>query len=741
MASVTVNLTGYVSNLGQIAWNDSVSLGSMFSSSGSDQILNFIVLRDGGVVQIDLEGTADDFTSEFEATGHIVIAASDGETLTMMIANADITEPYNWIPDNVAEINTFITHVRGLADGNATLTLTDDLVNVAPSFTDDTGDDSAWIVGIAITDISVPEAIGTPTPTYAVVGNLPNGINFNTSTRVLSGTPTVAGSGTITIRSTNSEGSDDWTVDYTTVTAAALLSLSDFDQSGIDVVFAGLIIAGSDAQSGGTSVYVSDAAGVPWTATGILVDGNLDYDGSNAFTRLLFTSSVIRVNDNRTGDTGALSDFLNMPGMEIFLTVNESGETVTHRSTYTAVTPLGSNFFNLTLDDGPTNTAFRALAVGDRFIFAMGAPQSIVSLLPVMVVFPGVGGNISVAVTKTIAHTVAAAFPGIGGNFAVAVTKTIAYAVAATFPGTGGSLSVSVTQAIAVIFHPIAAVFPGVGGRVSVSPIVFTAAAPSFTNDMGNPQNWTENIPIVVIRVPTADGMPVPTYEVVGTLPDGISFDALSRTISGASTNVGPGVIIIRAINTEGYADWTVAYRTVGITLFHGQYTTPIERACEELERERLAVFSAAPFVHYERIDSSLFPSIALFNGLPVTILTLPPEVRANLLRDAGLLFDISGTLEAINVAASDLGMFINPVIEEVGGKRVVTLAISQPVYAISEESFARFMIPFFENLILPWTLPLKEIVFGHVLTGSIGAAGGIEHYERELAYGTAINS
>ena len=34
------------------------------------------------------------------------------------------------------------------------------------------------------------------------------------------GTPTALGSGTITIRATNSEGSDDWTVDYTTAATA-----------------------------------------------------------------------------------------------------------------------------------------------------------------------------------------------------------------------------------------------------------------------------------------------------------------------------------------------------------------------------------------------------------------------------------------------------------------------------------------------------------------------------------------
>ena len=90
---------------------------------------------------------------------------------------------------------------------------------VAPNFSDDTGDAQSWIQNTAITSITVPSASGNPTPTYAVVGNLPSGINFDISSRIISGTPTAAGSGTITIRANNSQGDDDWTVNYTTASA------------------------------------------------------------------------------------------------------------------------------------------------------------------------------------------------------------------------------------------------------------------------------------------------------------------------------------------------------------------------------------------------------------------------------------------------------------------------------------------------------------------------------------------
>ena len=83
----------------------------------------------------------------------------------------------------------------------------------APSWTDNTGDDITGTVGTAIAAITVPAVdVGNPTPTYAQVGTVA-GVSFDPATRVLSfdEDAIVAGSGTIRIRATNSEGTDDWT--------------------------------------------------------------------------------------------------------------------------------------------------------------------------------------------------------------------------------------------------------------------------------------------------------------------------------------------------------------------------------------------------------------------------------------------------------------------------------------------------------------------------------------------------
>ena len=52
-----------------------------------------------------------------------------------MIADATMMEPYMWAPSNSLEVTAFVAHVEGLTDHNATMTLTDDPSNSAPTIT------------------------------------------------------------------------------------------------------------------------------------------------------------------------------------------------------------------------------------------------------------------------------------------------------------------------------------------------------------------------------------------------------------------------------------------------------------------------------------------------------------------------------------------------------------------------------------------------------------------------------
>ena len=172
-------------------------------------------------------GTGPDLTAIFESDGTVTLTTG---TETATFGLEDTTEPYQYsaAAGDGAALAAYITAINGLSD-RATTILLDDNQATPPSFTVKAGDAQAWIQNTAITPITVPEADGDPTPTYAVEGTSPAGISFNTATRVISGTPTTVSSGTITIRATNSAGTADWTVDFTTTAELALPTVADQD--------------------------------------------------------------------------------------------------------------------------------------------------------------------------------------------------------------------------------------------------------------------------------------------------------------------------------------------------------------------------------------------------------------------------------------------------------------------------------------------------------------------------------
>lgn len=178
-----------------------------------------------GVVALDVTASAgpsfsdgQDLGTDFETGGEITLAYGP-ESVTFFAPNrpgvvtADPTERYVWRPAATTIFDALIDAVAANS-GLANSILFDDNTGSAPLFSDPTGDDISGDAGTPIVSVTIPEADGDPEPTYAVVGSLPSGLSFDTTTRVLSGTPLGGGSGTITIRATNSEGTADWTADY-----------------------------------------------------------------------------------------------------------------------------------------------------------------------------------------------------------------------------------------------------------------------------------------------------------------------------------------------------------------------------------------------------------------------------------------------------------------------------------------------------------------------------------------------
>ena len=194
-----------------------------------------IILEDNAVTPAfsDDTGDAQNWIINTDITPIIIPRASG--TPNPVYTSSGVPAGINIIPPTSIQIGAITGAPTSVGSGTITITATnsngsDDwtiayntaLEVEAPDFSSITGVAKTWISETAIVNVVVPRASGTPTPVYSVVGSLPAGLTFNPSNRTISGTPTSPGSGTITIRATNSEGSADWTFDYKVVGALSI---------------------------------------------------------------------------------------------------------------------------------------------------------------------------------------------------------------------------------------------------------------------------------------------------------------------------------------------------------------------------------------------------------------------------------------------------------------------------------------------------------------------------------------
>ena len=146
MATVTVTLINGFLTPSTVWWSPlGLSVGTDFSVDEFAQILSGVGLAENGNVHISINDTNARFNAAFEASGRFIFTVSDGETLVVSIANADMTEPYEWLPPNHAEVVAFAAHIRslnhpqtGITHVIVTLTLTDNhapIANAGPAQT------------------------------------------------------------------------------------------------------------------------------------------------------------------------------------------------------------------------------------------------------------------------------------------------------------------------------------------------------------------------------------------------------------------------------------------------------------------------------------------------------------------------------------------------------------------------------------------------------------------------------
>ena len=503
----------------------------------------------------------------------------------------------------------FVTVVDDIAVGDRWIVAATRAVTTVsvPVFTDDTGAAQSWTVGTTITNVTVPAASGNPAPAYAVVGSLPAGIQFNITTRVISGAPTVTGSGTITIRATNSQGSDDWTVAYSTTVALTVPSFAD--NTG-------------DAQSWSintpiTSLTVPEATGNPapaYATVGALPPG-LQF---NTNTRVLSGTPTtagsgtitIRATNNQGSDdwtvTYAIAGLFVFTEQDIILGVwifSGSGQTI-----YTPTDAEGA------LNSGLTGGNSSDVELGTWRIYDNGDLEASLS-----------GG------TDTLSTVVEVQEDGF--------TLSAPGIPSVTFDGPNHPNNTRLAPNEPYRWGPdnAADVLAFLNALTDSTVVTLTIrnglpqVAPVFVDDTGDAQSWTVGTPITDVTVPAATGAPAPTYAVVGSLPDGLQFNTTSRALSGTPTTGDSGTIRIRATNSQGSDDWTVAYAIISLAALAGEVPAPESTLTAESAYSLTTLVAEVPAPESTLTAESAYAVGQLAGEVPAPESTLTAEVGVSI--------------------------------------------------------------------------------------------------------------
>ena len=311
VVSVTVPLTGVSVFTNYIRWSDNQSLGSLFSADGGDQTLTTVDLNSGspsGQVFISIIGTDNRFTPAFESSGTIIFEASDGETLEVMIADADMSEPYMWVPlASLFEVVAFVNHIRTLTDQTGTLTLRGEGTPVTVDHAVDAG------------GVEWAFLLPQPTVTHTPAATTDHAVDAGAAAWSFDlPQPTVTHTPAVTTDHAVDAGPVAWSfaLPQPTVTHTAAptdqLVLSDSDDTGLEVVAKALLVASAAATVAGNIFYEDADRG----GTDAPLDGELGLGADNTrisrFRRV--SDAVVVLNDNDSPAAFDIGAYFNTGG-------------------------------------------------------------------------------------------------------------------------------------------------------------------------------------------------------------------------------------------------------------------------------------------------------------------------------------------------------------------------------------------------------------------------------------------
>ena len=462
------------------------------------------------------------------------------------------------------DTNGNFTLTYTVTDANGASTSVDFMVNAGLALT--ASGNQNYTRGIAITNLQLPAATGSTAPltyTLTALGGLPAGLSFNASTRTLSGTPSTAGTTTLTYRVSDTNGASTNMTFRVTVNADLALTAPANQNYTQDKAITALQLPEA---SGGTAPLTYTLTNVP----GLIFDPGTRTLSGTPSTATSTTTLTYRVTDANGANTTATFTVTVNPRLALTALANQNytldtaipdltlpeatGGTGTLTYTLTGPSggalPGGLTFSGRTLSGTPdTNGNFTlTYTVTD----ANGASTSVDFMVNAGLALTASGNQ---NYTRGIAITNLQLPAATGSTAPLTYTLTALGGLPAGLSFNASTRTLSGTPSTAGTTTLTYRVSDTNGANTTATFTVTVNADLALT--ASGKQTYTLNTEITALELPVATGGTAPlTYTLTGpgdsALPRGLIFDPDTRTLSGTPTEVGVTTLTYMVTDASG---------------------------------------------------------------------------------------------------------------------------------------------------------------------------------------------
>ena len=435
--------------------------------------------------------------------------------------------------------------------------------------------------GTAITSLS-PTVSGGSVVSYSVSPSLPAGLSLNTTTGVISGTPTaVTTTASYTITATNTGGS---------TTKAVTITVNDVAPSGLsyttpNIYTKGTVITSlSPTVSGGSVVSYSVSPSLPAglslnTTTGVI---------SGIPTAVTSTASYTITATNTGGSTTKA----------VTITVNDvapSGLSYTTPNTYTkgtAITSLSPTVSGGSVVSYSVSPSLPAgLSLNTTTGVISGTPTAVTSTASYTITATNTGGSTTKVVTITVNDVAPSGLSYTAPNI---YTKDKAITSLTPTVSGGAVVSYSVSPALpaGLSINPTTGIISGIptaitaegtytvtatnsGGSTTKAVVITVNDIPPAQLSYANPNTFTKGIAISLLA-PEVYGGEVASFTVSPALPSGLSLNSTSGDITGTPTAITPvAIYTVTATNSGGSTTYDVTITVNDLAPANLSYISP----------------------------------------------------------------------------------------------------------------------------------------------------------------------